>query len=381
MFTCPHCNVTLIRRKSPSLGLVWVCPSCKGRAMTLEMLRKAVPQPLVNRLWQRARSGEHETIRSCPACKRRMAEVPIALPAGRTLHLDVCTGCHFVWFDPQEFESLPKCPPKPISNDDALPPKAREALALAKLDALNQQQSALSMQADDGPESWWQFVIAMCGIPVEYNDVPLKNRPVVTWLLAAAITIVSLLAFMDLEPIVKEWGMIPAEFTRHFGLTFVTSFFLHGGLFHLIGNLCFLIIFGDNAEDILGKGRYLLLVVAAAIVGDIAHIMADPRAAVPCIGASGGISGILAYYCLRFPKASVGIIYWFRWFRLPVGILFALWVLTQITDAFWISGGNSNVAVFAHLGGAAVGVLFWLWTHRLPSTDAAPSLTQPAKTP
>jgi membrane associated rhomboid family serine protease len=109
--------------------------------------------------------------------------------------------------------------------------------------------------------------------------------------------------------------------------------------------------------------------------------MADPRGTVPCIEASGGISGILACYCLGFPRASVGIIYWFRWFRLPAGILFALWVLTQITDAFWISAGNSNVAVFAHLGGAAVGVLFWLWNRRLLSVDTAPPLTQPARTP
>ncbi len=331
--------------------------------MTLEVLRKAVPQPLVNRLWQKARSGQYATHRSCPACKRRMAEVPIALPADKVLPLDVCTGCHFVWFDPQEFESLPKCPPKPV-QDDTLSPKAKEALALAKLDALNHEQPTLSGVADEGPDHWWHFVIALCGIPVEYNDTPLKNRPVVTWLLATVIAVVSLLTFTNLEPIVKEWGMIPAEFSRHFGLTFATSFLLHAGLFHLIGNLYFLIIFGDNTEDVLGKGRYLLLIVAAAVVGDVAHILADPRAAVPCVGASGGISGILAYYCLRFPKASVGIVWWFRWFRLPVGIMFALWVFTQITDAFWISADITNVAVFAHLGGAAVGVLFWLWTRQ-----------------
>ncbi len=174
--------------------------------------------------------------------------------------------------------------------------------------------------------------------------------------------------------------MIPAKFTRHFGLTFVTSFFLHGGLFHLIGNLYFLIVFGDNTEDVLGKGRYLLLVAAAAMVGDVTHILADPRAAVPCIGASGGISGILAYYCLRFPRASVGMVWWLRWFRLPVGLMFALWVLTQIVGAMWVSAGMGNVAVFAHLGGAAVGVLFWLWTRRSLSMDTAPPLTQPART-
>ena len=378
MFTCPHCNATLIRRKSPVLGLVWVCPSCRGRAMTLELLRRAVPQPMVNRLWQRARSGEHPVNRSCPACKRRMAEVPVALDADRTLHLDVCTGCHVVWFDPREFESLPKLPPKPVEKEQ-LSPEAREAIAMAKLDALN-QQSPLSGLERDAPDHWWHFAMALCGIPVEYNDTPLKNRPIVTWLLAALIAGVSLATYGNLRAVVNEWGMIPAEFTRHFGLTFITSFFLHGGLFHLFGNLCFLIVFGDNTEDILGKRRYLLLVAAAAFVGDIAHILADPRAAVPCVGASGGISGILAYYCLRFPRASIGIVWRFRWSRLPVGLMFTLWVLTQIVGAMWVSAGMGNVAVFAHLGGAAVGVLFWLWTRRSLSMDTAPPLTQPART-
>lgn len=296
-----------------------------------------------------------------------MAEVPIHLGADNTLHLDVCTGCHFVWFDPREFESLPKLAPKPVEREQ-LSPKAREALALAKLEALN-QQSSLSGPERDAPDHWWHLAIALCGIPVEYNDTPLRNRPIATWLLAAVIAGVSLATFGNLQSVVNEWGMIPAEFTRHFGLTFLTSFFLHGGLFHLFGNLCFLIVFGDNTEDVLGKRRYLLLVAAAAIVGDITHILADPRAAVPCVGASGGISGILAYYCLRFPRASIGIVWWFRWFRLPVGLMFALWVLTQIVNALNASAGFGNVAVFAHLGGAAVGVFFWLWARHGLSAD------------
>jgi membrane associated rhomboid family serine protease len=330
--------------------------------MTLELLRKAVPQPLVNRLWQRARSGEYPANRSCPACKRRMAEVPVALPADKVLRLDVCTGCHFVWFDPREFEALPKLPPKRIESDE-LSQEAREALAMAKLDILK-QQSSLSGLANESPDHWWHFAIALCGIPIEYNDTPLRNRPIATWSLAAVIAVVSLVAFRDLPTVVNGWGLIPAEFTRHFGLTFITSFFLHGGLFHLIGNLYFLIVFGDNTEDVLGKARYLLLVAVAAVVGDITHILMDPRAAVPCVGASGGISGILAYYCLRFPRASVGFVWWFRWVRWPVGLMFALWVVAQAIDALWISAGVGDVAVFAHLGGAAVGVLFWWWTRQ-----------------
>jgi membrane associated rhomboid family serine protease/Zn-finger nucleic acid-binding protein len=356
MFTCPRCSVMLSKRMSPSLGLTWVCPSCRGRALTLEALRHVVPSPLVNRLWQSARTGQYPAVRRCPACRRLMAEVPVLAAESRTLYLDVCTGCHFVWFDTREFETLPKIRPE-LPAYETLSPKAKEALALARLETLKQQSQA--MDVADPPDHWWQFAIAMLGIPIEYNDTPLRNRPLVTWLLTAVIAGVSLAAMGNLKAAVENWGLIPAEFGRHYGLTFLTSFLLHAGLFHLIGNLYFLVVFGDNAEDVLGKWRYLLLVATAALVGDIAHILVDPRATVPCVGASGGISGILAYYCLRFPTARVGIVWWFHWIRLPVGIMFALWVASQIFSALWISSGFGNVAVFAHLGEAAIGVLFW----------------------
>jgi len=233
------------------------------------------------------------------------------------------------------------------------------------------QESPSGVSTDEPPDHWWEFALAITGVPIEYNDTPLKNRPLVTWLLVALIAGVSVAAMGDLETTVKNWGLIPAEFGRHFGLTFLTSFLLHGGWFHLLGNLYFLVVFGDNTEDVLGKRRFLVLVAAAALAGDILHILIDPRATVPCVGASGGISGILAYYCLRFPAASVGIVWWFRWFRLPVGIMFALWVLSQIAGILGLSMEVGDVAVFAHLGGAAVGILFWWWTRHAFATPTA----------
>jgi membrane associated rhomboid family serine protease len=74
----------------------------------------------------------------------------------------------------------------------------------------------------------------------------------------------------------------------------------------VIGNLYFFIILGDNVEDFLGKSRYLLLIVLAAIIGDFFHIIADPVSQIPCIGASGGISGIIAFYALRFLGNKMG---------------------------------------------------------------------------
>jgi membrane associated rhomboid family serine protease len=201
-------------------------------------------------------------------------------------------------------------------------------------------------------------------MPIEYNAVPLRQKPVVTWTLAVIIAAVSIIAFLNLEQVVTKFGLIPSRFTRDFGFTFISSFFLHAGLLHLLGNLYFLLVFGDNTEDILGRKKYLLLIILSALVGDIAHILSSPHSAVPSIGASGGISGILAYYCLRFPKARVGLFLWFCWIRIPVVLMFVFWVLIQILYAYLQKYGLSNIAAFAHLGGAFVGIFFWLISRR-----------------
>ena len=350
--------MTMIRRTS-KLGFFWVCRSCHGRAIAVEVLRKVVPRAVLNNLWQTARSTQPGGDTQCPSCLRPMTEIPLNT-GGPTEQIDVCTSCHFVWFDRGEFEALPKNgarrpPRKKLSSEEI------DALALKRLAKVKEKQYA----EETGPDHWWEVVPALFGIPIEYNRTPLRHKPIVTWLLAIVIAAVSIATFRNLGPAVTNWGLVPDEFGRHFGLTFITSFFLHGGYFHLFANLYFLVVFGDNSEDILGKSRYLLLIALATFAGHFAQILSNPGSTTPCVGASGGISGVLAYYCLRFPHARVGIIlFWVRWIRMPVGAMFALWVLLQIITAMRQVAGVSNVAGFAHLGGAAVGVLFWLATRQ-----------------
>jgi len=286
-----------------------------------------------------------------------MSEVPITR-RNKTEYLDVCTGCYLIWFDTHEYESLPKVTKSELQEPN-FSIEAKEALALARLEALKKDQN-ISDSFDSGPDHWWHIIPALFGIPIEYNDTPLKYKPLVTWLLAAIIALVTFISFRDLESAVTTFGLIPAEFSRYFGLTFISSFFLHGGIIHLLGNLYFLIVFGDNTEDVLGKGKYLLLLALATFAGHIAHILGNIHSMIPCVGASGGISGILAYYCLRFPQASVGIIFWFRWVRIPVGYMFAIWIILQLLGVYMQKAELSNVSALAHLGGAGIGILFWL---------------------
>ena len=84
----------------------------------------------------------------------------------------------------------------------------------------------------------------------------------------------------------------------------MTSFFIHGSLLHLVGNVYFLMVFGDNVENDIGRWRYAALLLAATLAGGFLHIALDVRPLIPCVGASGGIAGVLTYYALRFPRCA-----------------------------------------------------------------------------
>lgn len=324
------------------------------------VLRRNAAGEQVTDLWTRARDGGAPRGRACPVCDQRMSLVSLN---GTGPAVDVCRACHFVWFDPQEFEHLRPLPPP--APEPPLPEKASEILAAAANEAIKDR--ANRSWGTEAPDEYWKYLPAFLGMPVEYDQSALARAPVLTWTLVAFIVAFSIRAFFNLEVAVREFGLIPAQAMRAGGLTFVTSFLLHGSLLHLIGNMYFLVVFGDNVEDYVGGWRYLLLIAGAALVGDLAHIALDPRSDIPVIGASGGISGVLAYYILTFPKARLGFLmryfFYFQWIRLPAYGWGLIWIAFQLLGAYLQVRGASNVSALAHLGGAAVGVVFW-WARR-----------------
>jgi membrane associated rhomboid family serine protease len=178
------------------------------------------------------------------------------------------------------------------------------------------------------------------------------------------MVLIYIAASPDLSSAIKNWGLVPAELYRRYGLTILTSSLLHGGIFHLLSNLYFFLVFGDNVEDDMGRGKYVLLLAASTLLGDALHVLVDPRTAVPLVGASGAISGIIAYYALQFPKTRLGMLLLIRWYRIPVGLLMLFWVLYQVFGALYQLSGHGTVSALAHLGGAGVGLLFWLHSRR-----------------
>ena len=373
---CPSCRSRLVSTQLKQ-GVTWVCPTCAGRAVTLSLLRRLVSRDFLNRLWQSARYGHGVGQRPCPSCVRAMTEVSGSSASGAP-KLDVCTRCQIVWFDAGELERTPM--PTAAQLDEL----EREAAAKRESTRRKAPVPATQYGWGEAPDEWWKIAAAFIGLPVERNVDRLKGLPWATWLLALGITVFSVLSFFDLERVVDEYGFIPAYPWRHGGLTFLTGFLLHGGVLHLVGNMYFLLIFGDNVEDVLGKGRYLGLIALAALAGDLLHMALDPSSTTPCIGASGGISAVIVFYALAFPHAKIGMLFrlfyflYMRWIWISAWAALVLWILYQGLLAWLQVQGMSNVSALAHLGGAAIGFLFWLrWRFPLGASNRMVSHERP----
>ena len=359
--TCPRCNVPL-KEVRTSGGVLYACGGCGGRAVTIELLRKRFTAESINPLWLHAVRGEGRFGLTCPSCRQPMIDV--ALSDRAEINVDVCQHCHLIWFDAHEVDTL--VPRQPPPRAPELPQKAREMLAMAEVERLSKQ--AEGSDSDSAPpEELWKQIAACFGLPIGFDEPEEQREPWTTWLLSAAIICASLVAFPHLREVVQRFGLIPAQATRLDGLTFVTSFFLHAGIIHLAGNMYFLVAFGHAVENFLRPLRYVVVIALAAIVGDLAHIALDPRSQTPCIGASGGIAGVITFYALNFPRMRLAFLMrwgfvWFHWIRLPAWFVFVLWILFQLIGTLEQRAGMSSVSSAAHLGGAAVGVLAWvLW--------------------
>jgi membrane associated rhomboid family serine protease len=288
-----------------------------------------------------------------------MAEVPVD---ENRLFIDVCTRCQFVWFDAGEEESIPKIPRTP-SWEETVPPETRQRLAILEVERI---RAARELESSDGmPDVWWQWIPGLLGLPIEHGANICRSRPWVTWTLGALIVVVGLATSGDLSAAIEQYGLVPAQAGRLGGLTFVSSFFLHGGVAHLLGNVYFLLIFGDNVEDWLGWKRFLLLIFGASVLGNFAHILADPSSTVPCVGASGGISGILAFYALKFPNVRLKMLFRYlvviHWLSISARAAFFVWIALQLFGVYAQIAGFSNLSALAHLGGASAGLICYMF--------------------
>jgi membrane associated rhomboid family serine protease len=195
------------------------------------------------------------------------------------------------------------------------------------------------------------------------------RRPVVTWLLIAANVAVFVWMLSEggtsdagQERMIRQWGYVPADGRP---ITILTHMFAHAGWVHLIGNMLFLWIFGDNVESRLGHLGFLALYVLTGVAALHAHLWfggGDPQ--MPLVGASGAVSGVQGLYFVACPGARVKLFFWMlyvvRVSMVPARALMVVWFLINDVLPVLVKGQNDNVAHWAHLGGFAAGLLCML---------------------
>ena len=171
------------------------------------------------------------------------------------------------------------------------------------------------------------------------------------------------------------YGVVPADFRP---VTLVTSMFLHGSWMHVIGNMWYLWIFGDNVEDRLGHGRFIVFYLLCGIVAAFGQIAMDPTSTLPTIGASGAIAGVMGAYFVLYPHSRVltlvTLIFFWEIIEVPAIVLLGFWFLLQLVSAGAIAvtanaAGGGGVAFMAHVAGFVTGIIA-VFLMRKPQTSA-----------
>jgi membrane associated rhomboid family serine protease len=234
------------------------------------------------------------------------------------------------------------------------------------------------------------------------GDVPSRSWPIVTVSLIGLNTLVFLYqaslgvgpdgpGVKAAEAFIVEFGVTPCRLTHscpsavaplvgdfpHPWATIFTSMFLHANVLHMAGNMLFLWIFGNNVEDTIGHGRFVLFYLTAGVVAAVSQTLLTPASPVPMIGASGAVSGVLGAYLLLFPHATVLTLvmlgFFVKIFRIPALVVLGFWVVLQLVNGYLAysaqvlgRGESGGVAWFAHIGGflGGIGLLFLLRPRR-----------------
>ena len=212
---------------------------------------------------------------------------------------------------------------------------------------------------------------------------PTRRTPIVTLGLIVACFVVfawelglQATSEASLNAFVTEWGVVPAGLLEACGAgqivsqetaTLVTSQFLHGGWLHLIGNMLYLWIFGNNIEDRLGRIVFLLFYLAGGVIAALAQVAVDPDSTVPLIGASGAIAATLGAYLVLFPGARITTLvflgFFYQLINVPAVVVLGFWFFLQLLDGIGSLGmeTGAGIAFFAHIGGFVAGAAVgWL---------------------
>ncbi len=229
-------------------------------------------------------------------------------------------------------------------------------------------------------------------IPIR-DAIRSRNFPVVN----VAIIGLNIIVFLwqlaqgpHLQETLYSYGIVPLRYhdpglSAHFTpfeqyLPFLSSMFLHGGFLHILMNMWFLYIFGDNIEDRLGHIRYLVFYLFCGVAAGLVHLFTNWNSNIPTIGASGAISGVMGAYLLLYPRSKIltliPIFFFFQFVEIPAFIFLGFWLLIQLFSAGFTPRNIGGVAFWAHIGGFLAGLVFIKIFDAIPRTGLSDGLRQ-----
>ena len=202
-------------------------------------------------------------------------------------------------------------------------------------------------------------------IPLGDDNSARRITPVVTYALIVINVLFFLVELSSGDAFIQRWSVVPQRLLANPVGDFITVFtamFMHGGWMHLIGNMLYLWIFGDNVEDRLGHAKFIVFYLLCGIAATFAQVLVDPTSNIPNLGASGAIAGVLGAYLLMFPRGSVRVMMGRSIIPMPALIVIGFWALLQFISGFGAiatteqtTGGG--VAYMAHVGGFVAGLI------------------------
>jgi membrane associated rhomboid family serine protease/Zn-finger nucleic acid-binding protein len=357
---CPVCRIGLDRLSCDGIK-VDSCPECRGIWLNAGDLK-----PYIDGILAKDESIPHdsvelhrsivalrdlgESMRPCPHCNEGMNKFNYA--ADSNIILDKCSECEGLWVDEKEILELAI-----FAKGNPLLDRLGTSLAgfaadrerkLEKIEILRE----INMRTPVGGRIMLPIILPL------RDDLHRTITPFVTFSLIV-LNVLGLGAIRVPE-MFETFGLVPADLLsgeNYHGI--LTYIFFHGSVLHLIGNMWYLWVFGGNIEESFGHIRFLFFFLFAGLVAGFAHVAVNPDSVMPCIGASGAISGILGAYQLLHPSARIRTFVLYRLIDIPAQWYIGFWLALQLVPGIVIQSavGETHIAFFTHIGGFIAGIV------------------------
>jgi membrane associated rhomboid family serine protease/Zn-finger nucleic acid-binding protein len=347
---CPQCKAVLTPPTQESLR-IWGCPQCGGRLLSLSALVHTLRPQAAQWALEMAASAPKSFSRRCPNCSDFLRVVPLeARYAG--IEIDVCPKCQFMYFDR----------PKLLAITAGNAPEQDDQTPLIE-----------GISHEDHPA---QILAGLLALPTIHEG---KGAPRYVPLWSSASLALCFFIIVIYFATHRHFDLMLEHFAFHPQYAFrgqnihqwVSAFFLHADPLHLFGNMYFLVLFGIPIETHQGKRRFVEVAFLSTLAAGLTVVKLNPFPALPHLGASGGISGLIGYFCALRPQAKIGtLLFWVYWLRVPA-ILMAIFYFAMDYFAFQqalIRGVPAGVGYEAHFGGLAAGIAL---RYFLPDKSAA----------